>query len=72
VRTGVVETAVITSAATAHADLVVAATQAGKAVFCEKPIALTLAGADRAVEAARTAGMASFEAGGPVDVRTVA
>src|SRR5690349_7935597 len=40
-----------------HADLVVAAATAGKHVFCEKPMALTLADADRAIEAARTAGV---------------
>ena len=40
-----------------HADLVVAAAAAGKAVFCEKPMALTLADADRATDAARAAGV---------------
>ena len=40
-----------------HADLVVAAAAAGKAVFCEKPMALTLADADRAIDAARAAGV---------------
>ncbi|MGU3499790.1 Gfo/Idh/MocA family oxidoreductase [Mycobacterium sp. C31M] len=48
----------ICSPAASHADLVVAAAQAGKHVFCEKPMALTLADADRAIEAARTAGVA--------------
>ena len=46
----------ITCASTAHADLVVAAAEAGKAVFCEKPMAMTLAEADRAVAASRAAG----------------
>jgi predicted dehydrogenase len=40
----------------AHADAVVAALGAGKHVFCEKPIALTLADARRMVAAARKAG----------------
>ena len=35
-----------------HADLVVAAAAAGKGVFCEKPMAMTLAEADRAIDAA--------------------
>ena len=42
-----------------HADLVEAAAGAGKAVFCEKPMALTLADADRAVAAAEAAGAAA-------------
>ena len=42
----------IAAATPAHADLVVAAAAAGKAVFCEKPMALTLADADRAIAAA--------------------
>ena len=40
-----------------HADLVVAAAAAGKGVFCEKPMAVTLADADRAIDAARAAGV---------------
>src|SRR6478672_6755784 len=51
-----VEAVAITCASTAHADLVVAAAEAGKAVFVEKPMAMTLADADRAVAAARAAG----------------
>jgi myo-inositol 2-dehydrogenase/D-chiro-inositol 1-dehydrogenase len=39
-----------------HADLVVAAAAAGKSVFCEKPMALTLADADRVAGAARAMG----------------
>jgi myo-inositol 2-dehydrogenase/D-chiro-inositol 1-dehydrogenase len=53
-----VEAVAICSPATSHADLVVAAAQAGKHVFCEKPMALTLVDADRAIDAARTAGVA--------------
>jgi myo-inositol 2-dehydrogenase/D-chiro-inositol 1-dehydrogenase len=36
---------------------VVAAAAAGKAVFCEKPMAISLADADRAIDAARSAGV---------------
>ena len=53
-----VEAVAICSPAATHADLVVAAAGAGKHVFCEKPMALTLSDADRAVEAARSAGVA--------------
>src|SRR6476646_8556330 len=51
-----VEAVAITCASTAHADLVVAAAEAGKAVFVEKPMAMTLADADRAIAASRAAG----------------
>ncbi|MFL2546196.1 MAG: Gfo/Idh/MocA family protein [Candidatus Rariloculaceae bacterium] len=40
-----------------HADQVVAAAEAGKHVFCEKPLALTQADAQRAVDAADKAGV---------------
>jgi myo-inositol 2-dehydrogenase/D-chiro-inositol 1-dehydrogenase len=50
-----VDAVVIAAPARFHADLVVAAAAAGKAVFCEKPMALSLADADRAIEAARAA-----------------
>jgi myo-inositol 2-dehydrogenase/D-chiro-inositol 1-dehydrogenase len=46
---------VIAAPPSVHADLVVAAAGADKAVFCEKPMGLTLADADRAIDAARTA-----------------
>jgi myo-inositol 2-dehydrogenase/D-chiro-inositol 1-dehydrogenase len=52
-----VDAVVIAAPARFHADLVVAAAQAGKSVFCEKPMALTLADADRAIAAARDAGV---------------
>jgi myo-inositol 2-dehydrogenase / D-chiro-inositol 1-dehydrogenase len=52
-----VDAVVITSTARAHADLVVEAARAGKPVFCEKPMALTLADADRAIAAAEDAGV---------------
>jgi myo-inositol 2-dehydrogenase/D-chiro-inositol 1-dehydrogenase len=52
-----IEAVVIAAPARAHADLVVAAAGAGKAVFCEKPMAVTLDDADRAIAAARKAGV---------------
>ncbi|GGN78908.1 myo-inositol 2-dehydrogenase [Streptomyces albiflavescens] len=53
-----IEAVVIATPARTHADLVEAAARAGKAVYCEKPMAVTLAEADRAVSAARDAGVA--------------
>ena len=53
-----VEAVAISSPAATHTDLVVAAAQAGKHVFCEKPMALTLDDADRAITAAEDAGVA--------------
>jgi myo-inositol 2-dehydrogenase / D-chiro-inositol 1-dehydrogenase len=53
-----IEAVVITAASEAHADLIVAATGAGKAVFCEKPMGLTIDEIDRGIEAARAAGVA--------------
>src|SRR5215203_4547180 len=52
-----VEAVVIAAPARFHADLIVAAAGAGKAVFCEKPAALSLADLDRAIDAARAAGV---------------
>jgi myo-inositol 2-dehydrogenase/D-chiro-inositol 1-dehydrogenase len=52
-----VEAVVIASPAAYHPELVAAAAQAGKAVFCEKPLANTLADADRAAAAVRAAGV---------------
>ena len=51
-----VQAVVIATPARTHAALVVACAEAGKAVFCEKPMALTLAEADAAVAAADRAG----------------
>lgn len=53
-----IDAVVIVAPAWFHADLVTAAATAGKSVFCEKPMALTLADADRAIAAARAAGVA--------------
>jgi myo-inositol 2-dehydrogenase/D-chiro-inositol 1-dehydrogenase len=52
-----IEAVVIAAPARTHADLVVAAAAAGKAVFCEKPMAVSLDDADRAVATARSAGV---------------
>jgi myo-inositol 2-dehydrogenase/D-chiro-inositol 1-dehydrogenase len=53
-----VHAVVVAAPARFHADLVVAAATAGKAVFCEKPMGLALAEVDRAIDAARGAGVA--------------
>ena len=53
-----VEAVVITASSTAHADLIVAATSAGKAVFCEKPMGMTIEEIDRGVAAAEAADVA--------------
>ena len=47
----------IAASSEAHADLIVAAAAAGKAIFCEKPMSLNLADADRALAAAEAAGV---------------
>lgn len=52
-----IDAVVIAAPARFHTDLVVAAAAAGKGVFCEKPMALTLADADRAISAAGAAGV---------------
>jgi myo-inositol 2-dehydrogenase / D-chiro-inositol 1-dehydrogenase len=52
-----VEAVVIAAPARFHADLIVAAAGAGKAVFCEKPAALSLADIDRGIDAVRGAGV---------------
>lgn len=52
-----VDAVVIATPARTHADLVEAAAREGKAVYCEKPMAVTLAEADRAIAAAARAGV---------------
>jgi myo-inositol 2-dehydrogenase/D-chiro-inositol 1-dehydrogenase len=52
-----VEAVVIATPAEYHASTVVAAAQARKAVFCEKPLANTLADADLAIDAVHRAGV---------------
>jgi len=48
---------VLATANSQHPDQVIAAAQAGKAVLCEKPLALTRADAERAVLACKNAGV---------------
>ena len=52
-----VEAVIIATPARFHTNLVELAANAGKAVFCEKPMALTLAEADRAIAAAKSNGV---------------
>jgi predicted dehydrogenase len=52
-----VDAVVIGAETSLHADIVEAACQAGKAIVLQKPIALTMAEADRIVEAVRSAGV---------------
>ncbi|RZL85165.1 MAG: dehydrogenase [Rhodococcus sp. (in: high G+C Gram-positive bacteria)] len=52
-----VDAVLITAPARSHTDLVVAAAAAGKHVFVEKPMAVTLEDADRAIAAAADAGI---------------
>jgi myo-inositol 2-dehydrogenase/D-chiro-inositol 1-dehydrogenase len=48
---------IIASSTDTHADLVIAAARAGKAIFCEKPIDLALPRVDAALAALRAAGV---------------
>ncbi|WFU04627.1 Gfo/Idh/MocA family oxidoreductase (plasmid) [Rhizobium sp. CB3171] len=48
---------IIATPARFHTNVLVKAAEAGKAIFCEKPMALTLEDADRAIAAARSAGV---------------
>ena len=48
--------AICTSTPT-HVDLIVAAAEAGKAIFCEKPVSLDLAEVDRGLDAVEAAGV---------------
>jgi scyllo-inositol 2-dehydrogenase (NAD+) len=48
---------IITTPTNTHHDIVIAAAQAGKAIFCEKPTALTLAETDDMIAAAQKAGV---------------
>jgi predicted dehydrogenase len=52
-----IDAVVLATPHTQHVDDVVAAAEAGKAVFCEKPLALTKEGTARAVGACRDAGV---------------
>jgi myo-inositol 2-dehydrogenase/D-chiro-inositol 1-dehydrogenase len=55
-RADVDAVAICTSTDT-HAELIVAAARAGKAIFCEKPVSLDLAEVDRALAAVEAAGV---------------
>ena len=48
---------VIATLTNTHRDIVVAAAQAGKAIFCEKPLALTLDETDTTLAAVESAGV---------------
>jgi myo-inositol 2-dehydrogenase/D-chiro-inositol 1-dehydrogenase len=52
-----VDAVAICSSADSHADLLVAAAEAGKALFCEKPVSLDLSEVDRALDAVESAGV---------------
>jgi myo-inositol 2-dehydrogenase/D-chiro-inositol 1-dehydrogenase len=52
-----VDAIAICSSTDTHAELIVAAAQAGKAIFCEKPVSLDLAEVDRALAAVEEAGV---------------
>ncbi|PKW27888.1 myo-inositol 2-dehydrogenase [Phycicoccus duodecadis] len=52
-----VDTVAICTSTDTHVDLVVAAARAGKAIFCEKPLSLSLAEVDRALAAVEAAGV---------------
>jgi myo-inositol 2-dehydrogenase / D-chiro-inositol 1-dehydrogenase len=52
-----VDAVAICSSTETHADLIVAAAGAGKAIFCEKPISLDVAEVDRALAAVERAGV---------------
>jgi myo-inositol 2-dehydrogenase / D-chiro-inositol 1-dehydrogenase len=54
---GELDAVAICSTADTHADLLIAAARAGKAVFCEKPVSLSLAETDRALSAVEAAGV---------------
>ena len=52
-----IEAVLICSSTNTHADLIVQAAQAGKHIFCEKPIAHSLTQIDRALAAVEQAGV---------------
>jgi scyllo-inositol 2-dehydrogenase (NAD+) len=53
-----VDAVIIATPTSSHRALVIAAAEAGKAIFCEKPLALTLDGTREAIEAVDRAGVA--------------
>jgi predicted dehydrogenase len=52
-----IQAVVLTTPHSLHEAQIVAAAQAGKHVFCEKPLCMTRRGAERAIEACRRAGV---------------
>ncbi len=52
-----VDAVAICTSTDTHIDLIVAAAEAGKAIFCEKPVSLDLAEVDRGLTAAEAAGV---------------
>jgi myo-inositol 2-dehydrogenase/D-chiro-inositol 1-dehydrogenase len=52
-----VDTVAIFTSTDTHVDLIVAAAEAGKAIFCEKPVSLDLEQVDRALAAVEAAGV---------------
>jgi myo-inositol 2-dehydrogenase/D-chiro-inositol 1-dehydrogenase len=52
-----VDAVAICTSTDTHADLIVAAARAGKAIFCEKPVSLDLPQVDRALQAVDEAGV---------------
>jgi myo-inositol 2-dehydrogenase / D-chiro-inositol 1-dehydrogenase len=56
-RDPAVDAVAICSSTDTHAQMVVEAAEAGKHIFCEKPVDLSLAKIDRALEAVRKAGV---------------
>jgi predicted dehydrogenase len=52
-----IDAVVIATPSNTHAELVCDAARAGKPIFCEKPLALTIAETDQAIAAAATAGV---------------
>jgi myo-inositol 2-dehydrogenase / D-chiro-inositol 1-dehydrogenase len=52
-----VDAVAICTSTDTHADLIAAAAEAGKAIFCEKPVSLDLAEVDRALAAVEAAGV---------------
>lgn len=55
-----VDAVIIASSTDTHADLAIAAARAGKAIFCEKPIDLSLKRVDQCLAAVKRAGVPMF------------
>jgi len=58
IKSETVDAVLVATSTDTHADLMVAAAAAGKAIFCEKPISLDLHDVDRALAAVEQAGVA--------------